>query len=229
MAIEPLRPTKGGLLKPFGCGLFIRDFLAGKGPYSSPVIDPDIGAPQADIFRNYKLALMRATVEDKAIRTEEKRARKENRRIEPDNIEELIEEYLSRMTYKAHGCRSHSFVTYFSMLQKLEWVEPSGIIEKSDFQKNYPEGQPRIFFRLTDKGKSTPDSQWGNPHKPSTPSNLAQCQKPQHKPSESNSKPLFALTKVIYRVSLGCTISPPEDKKCSALSSGRGCNVSRAF
>lgn len=161
----PLKPARGGFLRPFGCGLFIRDFLLGAGPHGSPSIDPKAGAPQADIFRNYKLALMRATAEDKAISTEEKRARRENRRIDPDNIEELIEEHLFRMTYKAHGCRSHSFVTYFSMLQKLGWVEPSGIIEKSDFQKNYPEGQPRIFFRLTEKGKAAPDSQWANPHK----------------------------------------------------------------
>lgn len=161
----PLRPTRGGFLRPFGCGLFIRDFLAGKGPFGSSVIHPDIGAPQADIFRYYKPALMRATAEDKAIRTEERRAKKENRRIDPNNIEALIEEYLSRMTYKANGCRSHSFVTYFSMLQKLEWVEPSGITEKSYFQKNYPEGQLRIYFHLTKKGKSAPDSQWANPHK----------------------------------------------------------------
>jgi len=161
----PLRPKRGGFLRVIGCGIFVKYFLLGTGPHGSPKIDPDIGAPQADIFRYYKLALMKATAEDKAIRTEEKRARRENRRIEPDNIENLIEEFLSRMTYKANGCRSHSFVTYFSMLQKLEWVEPSGIIEKSHFQKNYPEGQPRIYFHLTIKGKSAPDSQWANPHK----------------------------------------------------------------
>jgi len=161
----PIRPARGGFLRPFGCGIFVKYFLSGVGPYGSPVIDPDIGAHQAGIFRNYKLALMRATAEDRAIRTEEKRAKKENRRIDPDNIEELIEEYLSRMSYKARGCRSHSFVTYFSMLQKLEWVEPSEIIERSKFQERYPAGQPRIFFRLTEKGKSAPDSQWVNPHK----------------------------------------------------------------
>ena len=159
------RPKRGGFLRPFGCGLFVRDFLLGKGPNDSPKIDPDTGAPQADIFKQYKLALMKASAEDKATRTEEKRARMENRRIDPDNIEKLIKVYLSQMAYKAHGCRFHSFVTYFSMLQNLEWVEPSGIIEKSHFQKNYPEGQPRIYFRLTEKGKSAFDSQWANPHK----------------------------------------------------------------
>ena len=142
----PLKPTRGGFLRSFGCGCFIRDFLLGYGLNGSSKIDHDTGAPQADIFKQYKLALMKATAEDKAIRTEEKRARMVNRRIDPDNIEKLIEKYLYRMTYKAHGCRSHSFVTYFSMLQKLGWVEPSGIVEKSHFQNNYPEGQPRIYF-----------------------------------------------------------------------------------
>ena len=161
----PLRPKRGGFLRAFGCGLFIRDFLLGKGPYGSPKVDPNVGAPQADIFRYYKLALMKATAEDKAIRTEEKRARKENRRIEPDNIEKLAKEYLSQMPYKAHGCRFHSFFTYCSTPQKLGWVEPTGKVETSRFQLKYPEGQPRIYFRLTEKGKAAPDSQWANPHK----------------------------------------------------------------
>jgi hypothetical protein len=161
----PLRPKRGGFLRVIACGIFIKYFLLGTGPHGSPKINPDVGAPQADIFRFYKLTLMRATAEDKAIRTEEKRARKENRRIDPDNIDKLIKEYLSQMTYKAHGCRSHSFVTYFSMLQKLGWVEPTGKEETSRFQRKYPEGQPRIYFRLTEKGKAASDADWANPHK----------------------------------------------------------------
>jgi len=162
---EPLKPTRGGFLRPFGCGLFIRDFLLGLGPYGSPVIDPDVGAPQSDIFREYKLALMRATALDRATRTEEKRARREKRPINPDNIEKLAERYLSRMSYKAHGCRSHSFVTYFSMPQKLEWVEATGREEASAFQEHYPEGQPRKYFRLTKKGRDASDDDWSNPHR----------------------------------------------------------------
>jgi hypothetical protein len=161
----PLKPKRGGFLRPFGCGLFIRDFLLGKGPHGSPKIDPEVGAPQADMFKQYKLALMRATAEDRAIRSEERRARKENRRIDPDKIDKLIKEYLSQMPYKAQGCRSHSFTTYFSMIQQLEWVEPTGKEETSHFQRKYPEGQPRIYFRLTEKGKAAPDSKWANPHK----------------------------------------------------------------
>jgi len=68
------------------------------------------------------------------------------------------------MPYKANGCRYHSFVTYFSNLQKLGWVEFTGKEEKSSFQDNYPEGQPRKYFRLTPAGISAPDSAWSNPH-----------------------------------------------------------------
>ena len=80
---EMLRPSRGGFLRPFGCGWFIREFLLGRGPSSSPVIDSDVGAPQADIFHHYKLALMKATALDRATRVEEKRARREKRLINP--------------------------------------------------------------------------------------------------------------------------------------------------
>ncbi len=160
---ELLRPTRGGFLRPFGCGSFIRDFLSGNGPHGAPAIDPVEGAPQADIFYQYKMALMKATALDRATRAEEKTARREGRRIDPDNIDRLVKKYLSRMPYKAHGCRYHSFVVYFSNLQRLNWVEPSGRVEPSAFQSNYPSGQSRKYFRLTASGKAASDSAWANP------------------------------------------------------------------
>jgi len=39
MAVEPLKPKKGGFLRPLGCGWFIRAFLMGHGPNGSPKID----------------------------------------------------------------------------------------------------------------------------------------------------------------------------------------------
>ncbi len=108
---------------------------------------------------------MKATALDRATRAEEKKARREKRSIEPDSIEELSKRYLARMPYKAQGCRYHSFVVYFSNLTRLAWVEPTGEEESSEFQEHYPPGQPRRYFRLTDKGKSAPDNQWANPHK----------------------------------------------------------------
>ncbi len=161
----PLKPSRGGFLRPFGCGWFVKEFLLGNAPHNSPVIESEVGAPQADIFYQYKQALRQVTAGDRAVRQEEKNAKKTRRPINPDNIEKLTKRYLERLPYKSRGCRYHSFVTYFSTLQKLGWVEPSGVVEASAFQANYPQGKPRIYFRLTQKGKSAPDYLWADPIK----------------------------------------------------------------
>lgn len=162
---ELLKPARGGFLRPFGCGWFIREFLLGRGPNDSPAINPEVGAPQSDVFFYYKTALMRATAVDQATRVEEKRARREKRSIDPTNIEKLTERYLSRMPYKSRGCRFHSFVVYFSNLQRLNWVESSGREEPSSFQDHYPPGPPRRYFRLTEAGKTAPETTWANPYR----------------------------------------------------------------
>ena len=164
MTLE-LKPKRGGFLRPFGCGEFISEFLLGKGPYGSPNINPEVGAPQADIFHHYKTALMRYTALDRAVRMEEKRAGHEKRSIDPANIEKLAERYLARMPYKAWGCRFHSFIVYFSNIRRLNWVEPTGQEELSEFQEHYPPGQPRKYFRLTKKGREAGDAAWANPHR----------------------------------------------------------------
>jgi hypothetical protein len=159
----PLRPKRGGFLRPFGCGLFIRDFLLGEGPYGSPKIDPEVGACQAELFHQYKMALMRITALDRATRVEEKRAKREKRAINPENIEEVAKRYLARMPYKAQGARFHSFVVYFSTIQRLGWVEATGQEEPSSFQEHYPKGQARKFFRLTEAGREASEDDWANP------------------------------------------------------------------
>ena len=126
--VELLRPVRGGFLRPFGCGWFIREFLLGNGPYGSPKIDPEVGAPQADIFYHYKMGLMKATALDRATRVEEKRARREKRPINPDNIDRLAKRYLARMPYKTQGCRFHSFVVYFSTIQRLGIALNGGLL-----------------------------------------------------------------------------------------------------
>jgi hypothetical protein len=163
--ILELKPKRGGFLRPFGCGWFIREYLLGKGPYGSPKIDPAIGAPQAVIFHDYKLALMRTTALDRATRFEEKRAKRDQRRINPEIIESIAQRFLARMPYKAQGCRYHSFVVYFSNLQRLGWVEATGKEAPSSFQDHYLLGQPRKYFRLTKTGKKAGDDAWANPHR----------------------------------------------------------------
>jgi len=138
--VELLRPARGGFLRPFGCGWFIREFLLGHGPNGSPGIDPDVGAPQADIFYHYKTALIKATALDKATRHEEKQARREKRAIDPERIEILTEKYLARIPYKSTSCRYHSFVVYFSNLQRLGWVE----FTDSPLPNHRSSGPPRL-------------------------------------------------------------------------------------
>ncbi len=158
-----LKPKRGGFLRPFGCGWFIREFLWGHSPYGSPAIDPTIGAPQSDICFYYKQALRQVTATDRATRLEEKRAKREQRSIEPDSIEKLTKKYLEHLPYKSMSCRYHSFVVYFSSLQRRGWVEPTGQEEPSAFQDHYPPGQPRKYFRLTGAGMAAGDSAWTNP------------------------------------------------------------------
>jgi len=112
--VEPLRPVRGGFLRPFGCGWFIREFLMGNGPYGSPSIDADIGAPQADIFHHYKMALIRATALDRATRTEEKIAQRQRRPINPDSIERLAESAIDNIPSEElfiRLCRKRSVFT----------------------------------------------------------------------------------------------------------------------
>ena len=164
MTLE-LKPKRGGFQRPFRCGEFIRDFLMGLGPHGSIRINPEVGAPKATVFKQYKLALMRAMALDLATRQEEKLARKETRRIDPDNIEKLVQRYLERIPYKSIACRYHSFVVYCSDLEKLGWIEFTGEIEHSAFQDHYREGNSRKYFRITSVGREAGENAWKNPHR----------------------------------------------------------------
>ncbi|MDP2858550.1 MAG: hypothetical protein Q8P50_11315 [Bacillota bacterium] len=59
-------PSRDRFLRPFGCGLFIREFLLGNGPQGSSRIDPNEGALQVDIRAAYKEALYHALAQDQA-------------------------------------------------------------------------------------------------------------------------------------------------------------------
>jgi len=159
----PLMPRKGGFMRPFGCGEFVRDFLLGNGPYGSPVIDPTVGSPQSDILYFYKTAILREMAINRATRAEERQAKREKRSISPENIERLAEAELRRIPYKSNGCRGHSFNVYFSNLKRLGWVEPSGVEEPSAFQQHYPAGPPRRYYRLTAEGTAASEAEWRNP------------------------------------------------------------------
>ena len=161
-----LRPGRGGFMRPFGCGMFIRDFLLGRASKyweEIPSIDPEVGACQADIHYWYKKALHRSYAEDAVAWEEEQRIDQGLPSMSIEEAEERTQYYMERIPYKLTKCRFHSFVVYFSNLQRLGWVEPTGKEEPSQFQEHYPPGPPRRYFRLTTEGKQAADAAWSNP------------------------------------------------------------------
>ena len=163
MTMLPLRPGRGGCLRPFGCGQFIREFLMGHGPESSPTIDPGVGACQEDIFYHYKMALHKAYAEDATAYENEQRVKEGKYIHTEEEYWERVAYFMSRMPYKLFKCRYHSFQRYFHWLKQLRWVEFTGEEEKSSIQEYYPDAPPRKYYRLTPKGLEAPDYQWSNP------------------------------------------------------------------
>ncbi|MBA7584891.1 hypothetical protein ES708_26857 [subsurface metagenome] len=161
--VEVLRPYRGGFLRPFGLGMFIRDYLAGLGPYGSWRIDPVEGACQTDIREHYKTALFRAHAEDAVAREIERRIKRGIPPMTAEEEERFELRAFERIPYKYTSIRSHSFARYFGMLTQLEWVEPTGKEETSTFQEQYPDAEPRRYFRLTDRGRTASDVDWVNP------------------------------------------------------------------
>jgi hypothetical protein len=163
--VLPLRPRRGGFLRPFGCGQFIRSFLSGEGPEGSTKIDPEAGAPIEDIRSAYKNALLRSHAEDMVALALEK------------GIQLSVEEALRRIPQRLTKVRSHSFYRYFHLLKQLGWVEATGEEEGSFMGgmpgarvERTPKGttmvevpQPRRYYRLTARGKEAPDIAWSDP------------------------------------------------------------------
>ena len=157
-----LRPNRGGFLRPFGCGWFIREFLLGKGPEGSTAIDPRRGAPQADINYEYKEALARATARERAERAISKLV-VSGKDVTEEQAERIYERELKRVSRKFTHMRYHSFLMYFGVLKRLGWVEVTDETEFSSIQENYPSAPERTFYRLTEKGIVAEDELWSNP------------------------------------------------------------------
>ena len=161
-----LRPARGGFLRPFGCGWFIREFLLGNAPEGSAKIDPEKGAVQEDIFYHYKLALHRAYAEDATAWENDERAKRHLPLYTPEEYAERVDWFFRRIPYKLVKARYHSFQRYFHWLKQLGWVEFTGHEEKSSVQEvmpDYPQAPPRRYYCLTKKGKEAPDYEWSNP------------------------------------------------------------------
>ena len=161
--VLPLRPRRGGFLRPFGPCWFILEFLSGRAPYGAPTINPARGAPQSDIRFQYKEALHRAYAEDLVAGEEGKRVREKKPPLTLEEAEALRRYFLARTPMKMTRMRYHSFLVYFRLLKKLGWVEPTGETEPSEFQERYPPGPPRIYYRITAAGLAAPPTEVSNP------------------------------------------------------------------
>ena len=120
-----IKPNRGGFLRPFGCGWFIREFLLGKGPEGSRAIDLEQGAPQADINYEYKEALARATARERAERIISRMV-VSGADVTEEDAERIYERELKRVSRKFTHMRYHSFLMYFGVLRRLGWVEVTG-------------------------------------------------------------------------------------------------------
>ncbi len=157
-----LRPSRGGFLRPFGCGWFIREFLLGKGPGGSKVIDPQRGAAQTDIRYEYAEALARATGRERAERIVSNLVVK-GTDVTEEMAEKIYQKELRRVSRKFTHMRYHSFLMYFGVLKRLGWVEVTDEVEPSAIQENYPSAPGRTYYRLTQKGIEAGDDFWSNP------------------------------------------------------------------
>jgi DNA-binding PadR family transcriptional regulator len=158
----PLKPVQGGFGRPLQAGLFIRDFLMGRGPEASIVIDPVRGSTQSDINYEYKEASARATAREHAEKIISNLV-VSGLEVTEEEAENIYQRQLKRISRKFTHMRYHSFLVYFGTLKKLGWVEATRETESSSIQDNYPSAPGRVYYRLTPAGKEAGDALWSNP------------------------------------------------------------------
>ena len=157
-----LAPRRGGFLRPFGCGWFIREFLLGNAPEGSRKIDPAFGAAQSDINYEYKEALARATARERSERIISQLV-VSGADVTEDQAQHIYERELKKVSRKFTHMRYHSFLVYFGVLKRLGWVETTGESEASSIQENYASAPDRVYYRLTKQGKEVNELLWSNP------------------------------------------------------------------
>ena len=157
-----LTPSRGGFLRPFGCGWFIREYLLGNGPEGSTKIDSSYGGVQADINFEYKEALARATARERAERIISRMV-VSGADVTEEEAERIYQRELKRVSRKFTHMRYHSFLMYFGVLKRLGWVEITQKTEPSAIQDNYPAAPERVYYRLTKIGIQAGEELWSNP------------------------------------------------------------------
>jgi hypothetical protein len=132
-------PERGGFIKPFGCGWFIREHLLGHGPEGGPRIDPFRGACQKGLFYYYKIALHQAYAQDATDYENEQRVKQGKPAYTEQEYRERVTYLMPKTPYRLLKCRYHSFQRYFHLLKQLEWVE----FTDSPFLNHRSSGLPR--------------------------------------------------------------------------------------
>ncbi len=134
-----LRPRKGGFLRPFGCGWFIREFLLGNGPGGSTKIDPNRGSTQTDINFEYKEAMARATAQEHA-ESVISRMVLSGVDVTEEEAGKIYQREMKKVSRKFTHMRYHSFLMYFGVLKRLGWVE----VTNTPFLNHSHSGLPRL-------------------------------------------------------------------------------------
>jgi DNA-binding PadR family transcriptional regulator len=135
----------------------------GNGPYGSPIIDPDVGAPQVDIHFNYKQALFFSYAQDAVSLEEEERIKRGLPPLSIEEAEQRVVDYLDRIPQRLTRMRYPSFTRYFSHLKRLGYVEETDREEPSIIQESYPPAPPRRYYRLTEAGRKATIKELSDP------------------------------------------------------------------
>lgn len=117
----------------------------------------------SDIHFEYKSALHRAHGKDAVEREEERRIRKGLAAFSEAEYNERLSYYLDRIPYKQFKMRYSSFTRYFDHLVRLGWVEKTGKTEPSAIQDSYPDAPPRVYYRITAKGRGASPAETADP------------------------------------------------------------------
>ena len=102
----------------------------GNGPEGSTLIDPERGAPQADINYEYKEALARATARERAEKIISRMV-VSGVDVTEEQAERIHERELKKVSRKFTRMRYHSFLVYFGVIRRLGWVELTSESESS--------------------------------------------------------------------------------------------------
>ncbi|MFC2042047.1 hypothetical protein ACFLTV_00900 [Chloroflexota bacterium] len=83
--------------------------------------------------------------------------------VTEEDADIIYERELKKISRKFTHMRYHSFLMYFGVLKRLEWVETTEETQPSAIQDNYPPAPERTYYRLTKKGIEAGDELWSNP------------------------------------------------------------------